>query len=337
MRTSGLGAGLRGRALPAAAQRPLLVALLLALGIGNASGQTYPAKPIRFIIPYAVGGGTDILGRIVAQRLTQRLGQQVLVDNRPGAGAILGSSILAQSNPDGYTMMTANIAHGANPFLHRKLPYDTLRDFVPVTLMAVLPSVLATHPSVPARSVQDFIAYAKANPGKLTYGTAGVGSANHLTMELFKVTTATDIVHVAYKGGGPAMQDLLGGQVKAMFITVPPVLPQVKAGKLLALGISSAQRSSALPDVPTVIEAGVPGFEVYEWQGIVVPRGTPPAIVQRLNREIVAVLDLPEVRDRISGLGAIVVAGSAEAFEQHIRKELALWQRVIGAAGIRAD
>ncbi len=303
----------------------------------GASGQPYPAKPIRFIIPYAIGGGTDILGRIVAQRLTERLGQQVLVDNRPGAGSILGSSILVQSNPDGYTMMTANIAHGANPFLHRKLPYDTQRDFVPVTLMAVLPSVLATHPSVPARSVKDFIAYAKANPGKLTYGTAGIGSANHLTMELFKITTATDIVHVAYKGGGPAMQDLLGGQVKAMFITVPPVLPQVKAGKLLALGISSAQRSSALPEVPTVIEAGVPAFEVYEWQGIVVPRATPPAIVQRLNREIVAVLGLPEVRERISGLGAIVVAGSAAEFEAHIRKELALWQRVIGAAGIRAD
>ena len=317
--------------------RSVSIALLIVAGTGNALAQTYPSKPIRFIIPYAVGGGTDILGRIVAQRLTERLGQQVLVDNRPGAGSILGSSILAQSNPDGYTMMTANIAHGANPYLHKKLPYDTVRDFVPVTLMAVLPSVLATHPSVPARSVKEFIAFATANPGKLAYGTAGIGSANHLTMELFKITTKTDIVHIAYKGGGPAMQDLLGGQVKAMFITVPPVLPQVKAGKLLALGISSAQRSAALPEVPTVIEAGVPGFEVYEWQGIVLPRGTPREIVQRLNKEIVAVLGLPEVRERISGLGAIVVANSPEAFEEHIRKELALWQRVINAAGIRAD
>ncbi|MPZ47269.1 MAG: tripartite tricarboxylate transporter substrate binding protein [Betaproteobacteria bacterium] len=318
-------------------RRPVLLALLAAAGVGSASGQEYPSKPIRFIIPYAVGGGTDILGRIVAQRLGERLGQQVLVDNRPGAGSILGSSILAQSNPDGYTMMTANIAHGANPYLHKKLPYDTVRDFVPVTLMAVLPSVLAIHPSVPARSVKEFIAFARANPGKLSYGTAGVGSANHLTMELFKITTKTDIVHVAYKGGGPAMQDLLGGQVKSIFITVPPVLPQVKAGKLLALGISSAQRSSALPDVPTVIEAGVPGFEVYEWQGIVLPRGTPQEIVRRLNKEIVAVLALPEVRSRISGLGAIVVANSPEAFAEHIRKELALWQRVISTAGIRAN
>ncbi|MCC6531988.1 MAG: tripartite tricarboxylate transporter substrate binding protein [Burkholderiales bacterium] len=310
----------------------------LSVSVANpAHAQPYPSKPIRFIIPYAVGGGTDILGRIVAQRLTERLGQQVLVDNRPGAGAILGSSILAQANADGHTIMTANIAHGANPYLHKKLPYDTLNDFVPVTLMAVLPSVLATHPSVPARSVKEFIAHAQANPGKLGYGTAGVGSANHLTMELFKVTTKTDIVHVAYKGGGPAMQDLLGGQVKAMFITVPPVLPQVKAGKLLALGISSAKRSTALPEVPTVIEAGVAGFEVYEWQGVVVPRGTPRDIVQRLHKEIVAVLALPEVRERISGLGAIVVGNTPEAFGEHIRQELALWQRVIAAAGIRAD
>ena len=318
-------------------RRPPWLALLVAAGIGSALAQEYPSKPIRFIIPYAVGGGTDILGRIVAQRLGERLGQQVLVDNRPGAGSILGSSILAQSNPDGYTMMTANIAHGANPYLHKKLPYDTVRDFVPVTLMAVLPSVLAIHPSVPARSVKEFIAFARANPGKLSYGTAGVGSANHLTMELFKITTNTDIVHVAYKGGGPAMQDLLGGQVKSIFITVPPVLPQVKAGKLLALGISSAQRSSALSDVPTMIEAGVPGFEVYEWQGIVLPHGTPQQMVRRLNKEIVAVLSLPEVRERISGLGAIVVANSPDEFAEHIRKELALWQRVISTAGIRAN
>lgn len=327
---------MRNRAFEAAASGCMAAALLVAWA-GSAFGQSYPTKSIRFIIPYAVGGGTDILGRIVAQRLSERLGQQVLVDNRPGAGSILGSSILAQSNPDGYTMMTANIAHGANPYLHKKLPYDTVRDFVPVTLMAVLPSVLATHPSVPARSVKEFIAHAKANPGKLSYGTAGVGSANHLTMELFKVTTGTDIVHVPYKGGGPAMQDLLAGQVKAIFITVPPVLPQVRAGKLLALGISSAQRSEALPDVPTVIEAGVPGFEVYEWQGIVVPRGTPGPIVQRLNSEIVAVLNLPEVRERIAGLGAIVAASTPEAFAEHIRKELALWKKVIAAAGIRAD
>jgi tripartite-type tricarboxylate transporter receptor subunit TctC len=322
-------------ALNQALKSCLAAAVLLAAGVHAAD--SYPSKPIRYIIPYSPGGGTDILGRIVAQRLTERIGQQVLVDNRPGAGSILGSSILAQANPDGHTIMTANIAHGANPYLHKKLPYDTVRDFVPVTLMAVLPNVLAINPSVPARSVKALIAHAHANPGKLAYGSAGVGSANHLTMELFKVTTKSDIVHIPYKGGGPAMQDLLAGQVKAMFITVPPVLPQVKAGKLIALGISSKQRSTALPEVPTVMESGVPGFEVYEWQGVVVPRGTPKAVVQRLNREIVAVLQLPAVRDRISSLGAIVAATSPEAFAEHIRKELAQWKRVIAAAGISAN
>jgi tripartite-type tricarboxylate transporter receptor subunit TctC len=311
-----------------------LALVVAASACASASAQAYPNRPIRFIIPYAVGGGTDILGRLVAQRLTERLGQQVLVDNRPGAGSIIGSELLVKSSPDGYTIMTANIAHGANPYLHKKLPYDPIKDFVPVTLMAVLPSLLVVHPSVPPRSVTDFIAYLKANPGKLSYGTAGIGSANHLTMALFQVTTKTDIVHVVYKGGGPAMQDLLGGQVQAMFITVPPALPQVKAGKLIALGISGDKRSQALPHVPTVIEAGLPGFEVYEWQGIMLPAGTPAAIVERLNREFVAVLEIPEVRERIAALGALPVGSSPTQFAEHVRKELALWKRVIAAAGI---
>jgi len=303
----------------------------------DAASQAYPNRPIRFIIPYAVGGGTDILGRIVALRLTERIGQQVIVDNRPGAGAIIGSEILVKSAPDGYTIMTANIAHGANPYLQKKLPYDTENDFVPVTLMALLPSLLVVHPSVPARSVSEFVAAARAKPGEMGYGTAGNGSANHLTMELFKVTTKTNIVHVPYKGGGPAMQDLLAGQVKAMFITVPPVLPQVKAGKLLALGISSGKRSPTLPDVPTVAESGVPGFEVYEWQGVVLPKGTPRPIVDRLHKEITGVLGLPDVRERIGGLGAEVVGGTPEEFATFIRRELKLWERVIREAGIKPD
>jgi len=297
----------------------------------------YPTRPIRYIIPYAVGGGTDILGRILAQRLTERLGQQVVVDNRPGATAVIGSGLLAQSAPDGYTIMTANIAHGANPYLHKKLPYDTVKDFAPVALMAVLPSLLVIHPGVPARSVKEFIALAKSKPGSLTYGTAGSGSANHLTMELFKVSTGTDIIHVPYKGGGPAVIDLLAGQIHAIFLTVPPALPHVKAGKLLALGLSSNKRSGALPDVPTVMEAGVQGFEVYEWQGIVVPAGVPAAIIERLNREINYVLQLPDVRERISGLGAEVKGGTRAEFAEFIRKELRLWEKVVKQANLRAD
>ena len=303
----------------------------------KAAADSYPNRPIRYIIPYAVGGGTDILGRIVAQRLSERLGQQVVVDNRPGATAIIGSEILARSAPDGYTMMTANIAHGANPFLHKELPYDTIRDFAPVTLMAVLPNLLVVHPSVPAKSVPEFIALAKSKPGQLTYGTAGGGSANHLAMELFKVSTGTNIIHVPYKGGGPAVVDLVGGQINAIFLTVPPALQHVRAGKLRALGISSNQRSAALPDVPTVMEAGVPGFEVYEWQGIVVPAGTPKAIIDRLHRDITHVLELPDVRERISGLGAEVKAGTPAEFAQFIRRELALWAKVVKQAGLRAD
>ena len=313
------------------------VAAHTAIAQEKAAADSYPNRPIRYIIPYAVGGGTDILGRIVAQRLSERLGQQVVVDNRPGATAIIGSEILARSAPDGYTMMTANIAHGANPFLHKELPYDTIRDFAPVTLMAVLPNLLVVHPSVPAKSVPEFIALAKSKPGQLTYGTAGGGSANHLAMELFKVSTGTNIIHVPYKGGGPAVVDLVGGQINAIFLTVPPALQHVRAGKLRALGISSNQRSAALPDVPTVMEAGVPGFEVYEWQGIVVPAGTPKAIIDRLHRDITHVLELPDVRERISGLGAEVKAGTPAEFAQFIRRELALWAKVVKQAGLRAD
>lgn len=297
----------------------------------------YPARPIRYVLPYAVGGGVDILGRIVAQRLSERLGQQIVADNRPGASAIIGSEILARSAPDGYTIMTANIAHGANPFLQKKLPYDTAKDFAPVALMALLPSLLVIHPSVPTRSVKEFIALAKSKPGSLTYGTAGAGSANHLTMELFKVSTGTDIVHVPYKGGGPAVIDLVAGQIHAIFLTVPPALPHVKAGKLVALGLSGNKRSGALPDVPTVMEAGVPGFEVYEWQGIVVPAGTPAAIIGHLNREINYVLQLPDVRERISGLGADVKGGTPAEFAEFIRKELRLWEKVVKQANLRAD
>ena len=313
------------------------VAAHTAIAQEKAAADSYPNRPIRYIIPYAVGGGTDILGRIVAQKLSERLGQQVVVDNRPGATAIIGSEILARSAPDGYTMMTANIAHGANPYLHKELPYDTIRDFAPVTLMAVLPNLLVVHPSVPAKSVPEFIALAKSKPGQLTYGTAGGGSANHLAMELFKVSTGTNIIHVPYKGGGPAVVDLVGGQINAIFLTVPPALQHVRAGKLRALGISSNQRSAALPDVPTVMEAGVPGFEVYEWQGIVVPAGTPKAIIDRLHRDITHVLELPDVRERISGLGAEVKAGTPAEFAQFIRRELALWAKVVKQAGLRAD
>ncbi len=313
------------------------IAAQTALAQDKSAPDSYPNRPVRFIIPWAVGGATDILGRIVAQKLTERFGQQVIIDNRPGAGAIIGSEILANSAPDGYTMMTANIAHGANPYLHKKLPYDTVKDFAPVTLMVEIPMVLIVHPSVAARSVPEFIALAKAKPGQLVYGTAGNGSANHLAMELFKVSTGTDIVHIPYKGGGPAVVDLVAGQINAMFSTVAMAVPYVRAGKLLAFGISSSKRSAALPDVPTVTEAGVSGAELHEWQGVIVPAGTPQTVIDRLHQEITRMLELGDVRERISGLGADVVASTPTQFAGHIRKELALWSKVVKQAGIRAD
>jgi tripartite-type tricarboxylate transporter receptor subunit TctC len=316
------------------------VAALTCLSVSPAWAQdkggsdNYPARPIRFIIPYAVGGGTDILGRIVGLKLSERLGQQVVVDNRPGGTAIVGSELLARSAPDGYTMMTANIAHGANAFLNAKLPYDTLKDFAPVTLMAMLPSALVIHPSVAARSVKEFVALAKAKPGGLSYGTAGAGSANHLCMERFKIMTGTDILHVPYKGGGPAVIDLVAGQIHAIFLTVPPALPHIKSGKLVAIAISSAKRSGALPDVPTVAESGVPGYEVNEWQGIIVRAGTPAAVVTRLHREVTGVLQLPDVRERITGMGAEVRASSTQEFDAFIRSELRTWEKVLKQGGV---
>ncbi len=313
------------------------IAAQVTIAQDKAAPDSFPNRPLRLIIPYAPAGATDIVGRIVAQKLTERLSQQVVVDNRPGAGAIIGSEILAKSAPDGYTMMSANIAHGANPYLHKKLPYDTVKDFAPVTLMVVIPMVLIVHPSVPARSVPEFIALAKAKPGQLTYGTAGIGSANHLAMELFKVSTGTNIIHIPYKGGGPAVVDLVAGQITAMFSTVAMAAPYVKGGKLLAFGISSTKRSAALPDVPTVAETGISGAELHEWQGIVVAAGTPKAAIDILHREIAAALGIADVRERIAGLGADVVASTPAQFAEHIRKELAIWGKVVKQSGIQAD
>lgn len=309
----------------------------VALVAAEVSAQAYPTRPIRYVVPYAIGGGVDIVSRIIATRLAERLGQQVVIENRPGAGAIIGTEITAKAPADGYTMMMANIAHGANPSLHRSLPYETEKAFAPVTLVALLPSILVIHPSLPAVSVREFIALAKARPGQLNYASAGIGSANHLTMELFKVATKTDLVHVAYKGGGPALIDLVGGHVFSIFVTIPPSLPHVRAGRLRALGISGVKRNPALPDVPTVAEAAVPGFKVYEWQGVIVPAGTPREIITKLNRELVAVLAIPEVRKRITDLGTEVVGSTEEEFAAHIKSELAMWAKVVKQAGIQAN
>jgi tripartite-type tricarboxylate transporter receptor subunit TctC len=300
-------------------------------------GQAYPHKPIRFVVPYSVGGATDIVSRILAQRMGDSMGQQVIVDNRPSAGAIVGMELVANATPDGYTILMSNIALGANTSLYSKLPYDAEKSFAPVSLVAQLPILLLAHPSLPVKSVAELVALSKSRPGGFNYASAGSGSANHLAMELLKSVTGLNAVHIPYKGGGPALVDLVAGQVSLLCVTIPPALQLVKSGRVVGLGVSSAKRVAALPEVPTIAESGVPGFEVYEWQGVVAPAGTPAAIIRRLNAEIVAALQIADVKERISGLGAEVVGSSPEQFAAHIKAELARWSRVLKAAGIRAD
>ena len=302
----------------------------------HVAAQPYPSRPIRYIVPYAAGGATDIMTRALSPRLSEYLGQQIVVDNRPGAGAIIGTSLLAKATADGYTLMMAEIAHGANPALHSKLPYDTERDFAPVTLVALLPTILVVPPSLPVKTVGELIALARSRPGQLNYSSSGIGSANFLAAELFKSETGVDVVHVPYQGGGQAVTALLSGQAQMLFVTIPPALQHVKAGRLRALAVTGSKRVATLPDVPSISEAGLPGLEVYLWVGTLAPAGTPAPIIAKLNREIVRVLQDPEVRERISNLGAEIVGGGPEQLARYIKAEIARWRKTI-KPGLRAD
>lgn len=310
---------------------------LLAIALyGEAAAQTYPNKPVRLFVTYAAGGASDIVSRLIAAKLTESLRQQVVVENRPGASGIIASEALARSPADGYTIIHVNIAHGANPYLNAKLPYDTTRDFSPVALLALLPMILVTHPSLPVKSAAELIALIKSRPGQLHYASAGSGSANHLAMELFMHATGLNVTHVPYKGGSPAVTDLLGGQIPMMFITIPPALPHAKAGKLRVLALSSAKRSRALPDVPTVAEGGLKGFDFNEWQAILAPAGTPRDVIMRLNDDINKALSQQDVRERMAGLGAEIAGSTPEQLAAHISAEIARWGAVIKQAGIGA-
>ena len=302
----------------------------------HVAAQPYPSRPIRYIVPYAAGGATDIMTRALSPRLSEYLGQQIVVDNRPGAGAIIGTSLLAKATADGYTLMMAEIAHGANPALHSKLPYDTERDFAPVTLVALLPTILVVPPSLPVKTVGELIALARSRPGQLNYSSSGIGSANFLAAELFKSETGVDVVHVPYQGGGQAVTALLSGQAQMLFVTIPPALQHVKAGRLRALAVTGSKRVATLPDVPSISEAGLPGLEVYLWVGTLAPAGTPAPIIAKLNGEIVRVLQDPEVRERISNLGAEIVGGGPEQLARYIKAEIARWRKTI-KPGLRAD
>jgi tripartite-type tricarboxylate transporter receptor subunit TctC len=323
-----------------AALLPFLSALLcavLAIPGSPAAAQQYPTRAIRVIVPFAPGGAADAVLRMLAPRLSANLGQQVVVDNRPGGASTIGMDIVAKSAPDGYTLGVASLSFAINPSLFSKMPYDTNRDFAPVSLLAIVPLVQTVHPSVPAKSVKDLIALAKTQPGSLNYSSAGNGSASQMASELFKYMTGSDMVHVPYTGGGPALIAVLSGQVSLTYISIPPGLAHFKSGKLLALGVTSAKRDPALPDVPTIAEAGVPGYQSLEWQGIVVPAGTSNAVINRLRQEIVKTLETPDLRERFVSVGAQAVGSTPDELAAHIKSELATWSKVIKAAGIHFD
>jgi len=311
---------------------------LLALFAVIASAQTYPTKPIRLVVPFPPGGATDILARDVAQKLTEAWGQQVIVDNRPGAGGNIGSELVAKSAPDGYTLEMGTVGtHAINASLYAKMPYDHVNDFAPVILVAGVPNVLEVNPAVPVNSVAELIAYAKANPGKLNFASSGNGTSIHLSGELFKVMAGVQMTHVPYKGSAPALQDLLGNQVQLMFDNLPPSLPQIKAGKLRALAVTSLARAPALPDVPTMAEAGLPGYEASSWFGVLAPAGTPAAIVAKLNAEIAKWLATPEAKEKLSKQGANAAGGTPEDFAKHIAAETAKWAKVVKDSGAKID
>jgi tripartite-type tricarboxylate transporter receptor subunit TctC len=316
----------------------LAAAALLVCAAGLASAQNYPTRPIQFIVPFPPGGGNDTVARAIAQQASPALGQPIVVDNRPGAGGIIGADAAAKAAPDGYTIFLGGVAtHAVNPHLHPKLSYDPIKDFAPITLVASAPSVLVVHPSVPAQTIKEFAAYARANPGKLNYASNGNGSSSHMAAVLYETNAGVKMTHVPYKGVGPALTDLMSGRIELMFNSIVAILPHIQAGKLRALAVTSKKRSSLLPDVPTIAESGWPEYEAGSWYGILAPAGTPPAIVSRLHTEIVKALKHPEVEKRLAGEGADVIGSTPQEFAAHIKSELARMGQAIKAAGVKLE
>ena len=309
---------------------------LLACASG-ASAQSYPTKPVRIVVPFQAGGSTDVVFRILAPRLSEQMGQQVLVDNRPGGGATIGMEMVAKAAPDGHTLGVATVSFACNPFILSKIPFDTEKDLVPVSLVTRVPHVVAIHPSIPVRSVKELIALARAKPGSILYATGGNASSNHLATELFNYMAGVKLVHVPYKGAGSALTSIVSGETAVMFATLASAVQHFKSGRLIPLGMTTLARDPTLPNVPTVAESGVPGYEALEWHGVVVPAGTPAPVISRLHQEIVKALAVPEVRERIVGVGAQPVGSTPDELAAHIRKELATWAKVVKAAGVRVD
>ena len=301
-----------------------------------ALAQPYPAKPIRLVVPLAPGGGGDLVARMLAQKISEPLGQTVVVENRPGGSTIIGTEIVARAQPDGYTLVMATSSHGINPSLY-KLPFDPVKDFTGVSFFATSPMMLTLHPSVPAKTVRELIAVAKANPGKLNFGSSGTASIVHLGGELFNLSAGIKTVHIPYKGTGPALIDLLAGQIAMMFASPVPTIPHVKSGRLRAIAMASLQRSPAMPELPTVAESGFPGFEAATFFVVLGPANLPAPVVTRLNSVMTNAAQLPDVKERLASEGAVIVGGTPQQAIGHIESEIARWAQVVKAAGIKAD
>jgi len=297
----------------------------------------WPGRPIRFILPFPPGGGTDILGRVIAERLTANLGQPVVTENRGGAGGNVGAEAAAKSAPDGYTIVLVAPSLAISTSLYSKLNYDAVRDFAPVSLVATVPNVMVTHPSVPANTLAEFIRVAKTRPGEMNFGSGGSGTSNHLAGELFNIVAGVRLVHVPYKGVNLAMNDVLSGEIHLVVIGVPAAAPHIKAGKLRALALVAPQRAAALPEVPTAAEAGLPNFEVTTWYGILAPAGTPKTIVTRLNAELVRIMHAPELKERLAAMATEPATSTPEEFADYIKREIAKWGEVVRQAGLKAD
>ena len=316
----------------------LLVPLLLAaLPVSAQAPDPYPSKPLRFILPFPPGGGTDILGRLIAERMTASLGQPVVTENRGGAGGNVGAEAAARSAPDGYTIVLVAPSLAISKSLYSKLNYDAVKDFAPVSLVATVPNVMVTHPSVPANTLAEFIRLAKTKPGEMNFGSGGSGTSNHLAGELFNIVAGVKLVHVPYKGVNLAMNDVLSGQIHLVVIGVPAAAPHIKAGRLRALALVAPQRAAALPEVPTVAEAGLPNFEVTTWYGILAPAGTPKAIVTRLNAELVKAMHAPDLKERLAAMATDPATSTPEEFADYIKREIAKWGEVVRQAGLKAD
>ncbi len=320
--------------------RRLLIAVALMAAIAPAvhAQEKWPSKPIRYIVPFAVGGTTDVLGRMVTAKLGESLGTTFVIENRPGAGGNIGSDALAKSAPDGYTIGGGTVSsHAINASLYPNMPYDNLRDFAPVALLVIVPNVLVVNPAIPATNVRELIAYARANPGKLTCASAGNGTSQHMSCELFKSLAGVDIAHVPYKGSAPGIAATVSGETSMMFDNATIAVPQIKAGRVRVLGVTTAQRSSLLPDVPTIAEAGLAGYDVSSWQAVFAPAGTPRTIVERLNAEIRKVLAMPDVRQRLLDVASEPADMSTAEFAAFMRAETEKWARVVKASGAKVD